>query len=308
MDPARAGSHRGGVTRGPCPPALAAEVHALTLASVLRRVRPDSPHRQTISDVVGEAFLRWLARPDDKTAHAAGEHAHHLARTALHYLTCPRTRRRGADHARPIAEWATVARGSSPEVAGEGVEATSDFEAALRVMRGRPEAAADAEDDLLDRLDAARRLLRGRACTTAHEALAALEDRGWSTAQVAAGAGVSENAVLEWGKGRTPHAPTTATLVRLAAADGLPPPPRTRPVPRLALAPAPDAQPADAALDALASLLRSRTHGSLAAELGVTRQAVTMWASGRRLPAPAARAALVRLALTEAQAPAIMAA
>ena len=63
------------MTRGPCPDHLAVEVHALTLASVLRRVRPDSPHRQTISDVVGEAFLRWLARPDDKTAHAAGEHA-----------------------------------------------------------------------------------------------------------------------------------------------------------------------------------------------------------------------------------------
>ena len=86
-------------SRGPCPPALAAEVYALTLVRTHRRCRADSPHQQTIPDVVGEAFAQWLGSPADKTEHPAGEHAHFISRYALYLLTCRRSRRRvGPEH------------------------------------------------------------------------------------------------------------------------------------------------------------------------------------------------------------------
>ena len=280
-------------SRGPCPPARAAEVYALTLARTRRRCRAASPHQQTIPDVVGEAFVRWLARGDNKTEHEAGEHAHHLTLTVMHYLTCPRTRRRAANDARPIADLRT----SLPD---SDLDPTAGFETLLRVTRGGSEAPADAEGDVIERLDAARRYLLGRPTTTALEALAVLADRGWSVPQVAAGAGCSENSVHNWTRGlRRPTAASTATLVRLAATDGPPPAPHVRPLPRHASAAAPPTHSPDEVRDALASLLCIHTHRSLAAAVGVTRQAVTMWATGRREPGPIHRRRL-RLALTKA--------
>ena len=289
-------------SRGPCPDALAAEVYALTLVRTRRRCRPNSPHQQTIPDVVGEAYVRWLASAADKTEHTAGEHARHLSLTALHYLTCPRSRRRAARVARPIAEARAV-------LADSDLEPTSNLETLLRRDRGASEAPEAHEDDVIERLDAARRYLLGRPTTTALEALAVLADRGWSVQQVAAGAGCSENAVHNWSKGqRVPSPASTATLVRLAATDGTPPAPCVRPKPRGRVAPTQDAPSAAEVRDALASLLRTRTHASLARQLGCSPQAVDGWASGARNPRSDHAALLVRLALTTPDAPAIMAA
>lgn len=287
-------------SRGPCPPALAAEVYALTLARTRRRCRAASPHQQTIPDVVGEAFVRWLARGDNKTEHEAGEHAHHLTLTVLHYLTCPRTRRRAANDARPIAELRT----SSPD---SDLEPTANLETLLRVMRGGSEAPADAEGDVIERLDAARRYLLGRPTTTALAALAVLADRGWSLQQVAAGAGCSENSVHNWTRGlRRPTAASTATLVRLAATDGPPPAPRVRASPRSRVAaPPPPHSPAEVR-DALASLLRTHTRADLCRLLGVQPTQLSAWVARKWAPNPERAAALVRLALTMPDAPTIM--
>jgi len=60
--------------RGPCPDALAVEVHTLT-HTYSRRALYVSRHRQALDDMVGEVFAQWLATKADKTEHVAGLHA-----------------------------------------------------------------------------------------------------------------------------------------------------------------------------------------------------------------------------------------
>lgn len=289
--------------RGPCPPALAAEVYALTLARVRRKYRASSPHQQTTPDAVGEAHVVWLAGPSDKTAHPARLHAHWVAKLAHTYLHGT-SRRRGARHvvgcasANPVDDFTTE----------HGRQCAAHFERLLRGQAGEPEPEAH-EDALIAGLDLARRVMRGRPAADSAEALLVLRDRGWSVAQVAGAAEVSETAVASWIDGtRRPSPASAAALVRLATTDGPPPPPLTRQQARHAHAPGPDAPSAEQVADALVSLLRSHTRGSLARLLDVTPQAVGSWASGLKSPRPARAAALVRLALTEQEEPAIMAA
>jgi len=225
--------------------------------------------------VVGEVFVRWLANTTDKTEHAAGEHAHFLTLNALHLLTCRRSHRKGANHARPYSD--------------------ADGEVVMRHVG--PAEEDDLEEDAmiarLDALAALRRRDRGRPAASMSEALAVLRARGWSVLQVALAAGVSEAAVHNWTNGvRRPTPASIATVIRLATTDG--PPPAHERRPRVAL---PVVAPSvEEVRDALASLLRRHTYVSLARQLGVSRQAVDGWATGARFPRAEHAAALASLA------------
>lgn len=261
--------------RGHCPDSLAAKVHALTLAHAMHRCGPN--YRQTIPDVVGEAFVRWLASPADKTEHAPGEHANFVARDALRYLTCRRAQRQAADHARPYSE-----------------EDCALFHHALSDVG---EETCDVEGEEVARLDALRALARrdtGRQTASMVEALKVLAERGWSLLQIAYGAGVSETAVQHWVQGaRRATSASIATVIRLAATDGPPPAHDRRHVPPPVVVPARITWKMDWA----ELLARGWTSYTLAQRLDLARDTTRTWGTGERAPNEESRAKLRALVI-----------
>jgi DNA-binding transcriptional regulator YiaG len=121
----------------------------------------------------------------------------------------------------------------------------------------------------------------------------ALRRDGWTCAAIARTLGVSGSAARAWhARTLAPNAERRADLMRLALDKAAPPPERTKAQAQRDFHARDDK--ADAWKQALAELLASgRTGVALARSLGVHKECVYAWRSGRYAPSAANRAALM---------------
>lgn len=293
--------------RGACSDALAFEVHRRTIAGVRKRIGHQHMHAQAADDAVGEAFIRWLGNPADKSQRLAVEHAHWLIANSIgHLLDTNPNKRRTARAVRSLASW-----GPSKDSEGDSASAesrhTRKHEAILRKFYDVSEP-ADYEDNLLGALDATAAKVRGVPATpktTWRAALDVLIARGWSRAQIAATMAVSYQSVRAWVAGEiVPHSDRRDEILTLAASDASPPAPitaiqasrvtkrapRPRPEPSRILRPVkrtpalPDESWRDVLFMIESMAARGDSQAEIGRSLGVTRQRISSWVTGEFKP------------------------